>query len=108
MNVVIVSASGGEKKQFLQILTYEGSRTDEGQIWCARADPWSTRTCQNVFHGELSINRSGQAVGLVTWLPWGAISCQTTTHFNRAVELTVMWRAGAATDTLMRLLFGNK
>jgi len=33
-------------------------------------------------HGQLTINRSGQAVDLVTWLPWGAISRQTTIHFS--------------------------
>ena len=50
LNVFIVSASGGQKLQFGQILTFWGLLyrrpfTDEGQIWCA-IDPRSTGTCQ--------------------------------------------------------------
>ena len=42
LNVFIVSASGGQKTQFGQILIFGGSCTDpftdEGEIWCAIAD----------------------------------------------------------------------
>ena len=52
LNVFIVSASGGQKLyNFGQILTFSGLLyrrpfTEEGQIWCAIADIWSTLTCQ--------------------------------------------------------------
>ena len=51
LNVFIVSASGGQKLQFwanFDILgaLYRPPFTDEGQIWCAIADPRSTLTCQ--------------------------------------------------------------
>ena len=51
LNMFIVSASGGQKPHFWQILTFLGLLyrtpfTDEGQIWCAIADPWYTFTCQ--------------------------------------------------------------
>jgi len=51
LNVFVVSASGGQKHNFGQLLTFWGllyrpSITDEGQIWCAIADPWSTFTCK--------------------------------------------------------------
>jgi len=48
----IVSASGGQKPQFWANFDIFGGSctdppfTDEGQIWCARADPRSTLTCQ--------------------------------------------------------------
>jgi len=45
-----VSASGGQKPQFWQILTFGAPVpthfTDEGQIWWTRADPRSTLTRQ--------------------------------------------------------------
>jgi len=46
-----VSASGGQKPQFWANfdfwgLLYRPPFTDEGQIWCAIADPWYTLTCQ--------------------------------------------------------------
>jgi len=49
LNTFIVSASGGPKPHFWQILTFWGLLyrppfTDEGQIWCVRADPRSTLT----------------------------------------------------------------
>ena len=45
-----VSVSGDQKPQFLAILTYgrllyQPPFTDEGQIWCFRADPWYTLIC---------------------------------------------------------------
>jgi len=48
VNVFIVSASGGQKPQFWATfdiwgLPYRTPFTDEGQIWCARSDPRSTR-----------------------------------------------------------------
>ena len=51
LNVFIVSASGGQKPQFGQLLTfgrllYRPPFTHEGQIWCALADPRCTRVCQ--------------------------------------------------------------
>jgi len=51
--VFIVSASGGQKPQFWQILTFGGLLywspfTDEGQIWCVTADPRSVLTRQIV------------------------------------------------------------
>ena len=51
LNVFILSASGGQKSNFGQILTFWGLLyrrpfTDEGQIWCAIADPRSTLTGQ--------------------------------------------------------------
>ena len=52
LNVFIVSASGGQKLQFLGKfwhfwgLLYRPPFTDEGRIWSARADPWSTLTGQ--------------------------------------------------------------
>ena len=49
VNVFTVSVSGGQKPQFWAIfkiwgLLYRPHFTDEGQIWCARADPRSTLT----------------------------------------------------------------
>jgi len=49
--VFVVSASGGQKPQFWQMLTFWGLPyrppfTDEGRIWYARADPRSTLTGQ--------------------------------------------------------------
>ena len=49
-----MSASGGQKPQFWANfgiflgggLVYRPPFTDEGQIWCAIADPWSTFTCE--------------------------------------------------------------
>ena len=59
MNVFIVSASGGQNPQFLANfdvwgLPYQPPFTNEGQIWCAVADPWSTHTKShlNVFVGS--------------------------------------------------------
>jgi len=51
VNVFIVLSSGGRKPQFWQILTFGGLLyrppfTDEGQIWCAKADRTSTLTSQ--------------------------------------------------------------
>jgi len=51
VNVFIVSASGGQKPQFWAILDicgtpYQPPFTDEGHIWCARADRRSTLTRQ--------------------------------------------------------------
>ena len=49
LNVFIVSASGGQKTTILGKfwgLLYRPSFTDEGQIWCAIADPRSTPTCR--------------------------------------------------------------
>ena len=51
LNAFIVSASDGQKTQFWANLTFWGLLyrppfTDEGQIWCAIADPWFTLTCQ--------------------------------------------------------------
>ena len=50
LNVFIVSASGGQNHNFGQILRlgilYRPSFTDEGQIWCPRADPRYMLTCQ--------------------------------------------------------------
>ena len=52
LNVFIVSASNGQKPQFwtnfdiLGGLLYRPPFTDEGQIWCAVADPRSTLTWQ--------------------------------------------------------------
>jgi len=48
LNVFIVSASGGQKHNFGQILTYWGLLyrppfADEGQIWCAVADLYGVR-----------------------------------------------------------------
>ena len=47
----IVSVSGGQKPQFWANYDicgrpYRPPFSDEGQIWCARADPRSTFTCQ--------------------------------------------------------------
>ena len=45
-----MSASGGQKHNFGKILTYGAPVptpfTDEGQMWCAIADPQYTLTCQ--------------------------------------------------------------
>ena len=51
LNVLIVSASGGQKPQFWTNCDFLGATvptafTDEGQIWCAKADPRSTLTGQ--------------------------------------------------------------
>jgi len=51
VNVFVVSASGGQKPQFWQILTFwrrlcRPPFTDEGQIWCAVADPRCTFKCE--------------------------------------------------------------
>ena len=51
LNVFIVSASGGQKPQFwahfdMLKLLYRPPFTDEGQMWCAIADPWYTLACQ--------------------------------------------------------------
>jgi len=51
LNVFTVSASGGQKHNFGQFLIFGGLLypppfTDEGQIWCARAEPRSTVTDQ--------------------------------------------------------------
>ena len=52
MNMFIVSASGGQNHKLGQILTFGGAPVptpfypNEGQIWCARADPRSTLTGQ--------------------------------------------------------------
>jgi len=51
LNEFIVSASGGQKPQFWQILTFWGVLyrppfTDEDHIWCATADPWCMLTRQ--------------------------------------------------------------
>ena len=51
LNVLIVSASGGQKAHFGQILTFWGFLyrlpfTHDGQMWCTRADPRSTLTRQ--------------------------------------------------------------
>ena len=51
LNVLIVSAFGGQNHNFVQILTlggllYRPPFTDEGQIWCARADARCTLTRQ--------------------------------------------------------------
>jgi len=50
INVFILSASGGQKLQFEQILTFVGllyqpSFTDKGQIWRAIAYLWYMLTC---------------------------------------------------------------
>ena len=61
VNVFIVLASSGSKPQFFwQTLTIGGSCTgplllNEGQIWCAIADPQRTFTCQNLFRSIYSI-----------------------------------------------------
>jgi len=49
LNVLIVSASGGQKPQFWASfwgLLYRPPLTDEDQIWCAIANPRYTLTCQ--------------------------------------------------------------
>ena len=51
VNVFIVSASSGQKPQFWANFEIWGAFvptpiTDEGQIWCAKADRSSTLTCQ--------------------------------------------------------------
>jgi len=51
LNMFIVSASGGQKPQFWEIVTfwgllYRSPVTDLGQICCAIADPQYTLTCQ--------------------------------------------------------------
>jgi len=62
LNVFIVSASGGQKPQFLANfdifgLLYRPPFTDDGKIWCAIADPRYTLTCQtssrSVYYVEL-------------------------------------------------------
>jgi len=54
VNLYIVSAFGGQKPQFLANfdfwgLLYRLPFSDEGQIWCAIADPRHTLTCQISF-----------------------------------------------------------
>ena len=55
LNVFIVSASGDLKTTFLGKfwhfgrLLYRPPFTDEGQIWCAIADPRPTFTCETSF-----------------------------------------------------------
>ena len=51
VNMFIVSASGGGKSQFWVNfdswgLLYRPAFTDEGQIWCAKADRTSTLICR--------------------------------------------------------------
>jgi len=53
LNVFIVSASGGQKPQFWAYFDFLGAPvptptpfTNEGQMWCAIADPRYTFTCQ--------------------------------------------------------------
>jgi len=51
LNVFIVSANRGQKPQFWANfefwgLLYRPPFTDDGQMWCAIADPWYTLTCQ--------------------------------------------------------------
>jgi len=51
LNVFIASPSGGQKPQFWANFDISGGSctnpfTDEGQIWCARADPRYTFTCE--------------------------------------------------------------
>jgi len=51
LNVFIMSASGGQKPQFRANFDVFAAPvptpfTDEGQMWCAIADPWHTLTCQ--------------------------------------------------------------
>jgi len=52
LNVFTESASGGQNHNFGEILTFWGTPlptpifANDGQIWCARVDPWSTFTCQ--------------------------------------------------------------
>ena len=50
LNVFIVSASNGQKtilgKFWLWGFLYWPPFTDDGQIWCAIADPWLTLVCQ--------------------------------------------------------------
>ena len=61
LNVFIVSASGGQKLHFLGKfwhclgLLYRRPFTDDGQMWCAIADPWSTLTRQISYRSVYSV-----------------------------------------------------
>jgi len=67
LNVFIVSASGGHKPQFWANFDILGAPvpspfTDEGQIWCAIADPRFTFTC------EISSKSLISVYSVVLWL----------------------------------------
>jgi len=60
LNVFIVSASGAPKPQFLAHFDILGAPvpppfTDEGQIWCAIADPRYTFTCEILSRSVYSV-----------------------------------------------------
>ena len=60
LNVFIVSASNGQKPQFWTNFDILGAPvstpfTDEGQIWCAIADPRSTFTCKILYRSVYSV-----------------------------------------------------
>ena len=77
LNVFIVSASGGQKRQFWANFYFWGAPvltpiTDEGQlIRCATADPQHTFKCQNLSRSVYSISPSGdEAPNFCRFLGW--------------------------------------
>ena len=81
LNVFIVSASGGQKPQFwakfdIWGLLYRPPFTDESQIWCARADPRYTLTCQISPPSVYSVALWRQNAQSLPFLDFGILWCR--------------------------------
>jgi len=76
LNVFIVSVSGGQKPQFLAtfdiwMLLYRPPFTDDGQVWCAIADPWCTLACQVSSRAVYSVALWRRKTPILPFLDFG-------------------------------------